>query len=492
MTKTNLTRSERKEQLFRAKLALYHTKKQHYSGLTAEQNCGCSPIGSSDRHIGFPLVKYKSGRKVARFSGLQRSSSNTCPEADYRKQIQRKGESVHLVQEHYAAGGSVVFVTMTMSLDFTPTPDIFYSSDEAFRRAYKNRNNPIPGIDPSLSLPKAKRTPAYATWLEENPQADSHKDWEFYTRHVALNEALEKTFDASKNPWWKQNRERFGYLGRIVVLESVSTPKKSTRRDLTTYTEWKYAKHNIHHHDLLFFDHALTDAELAALKVNLHRQHSKAIERHGFTSQISRQEVKLIPNVKEAKRVAEYISKLNNIAYVIRREIENEGKPQLEEANDFYRCLRDAEKDEYAKLTWQNRETALAGKRLFRITDDLRARYGLAAFTAALLEAHKASIEEVEQLCYFDRDTWADVLRNNPQLRQELISVAELEGSHAVRAMLDDLDIPYHSTPNPLPLPEPTRVTATAAAAATVPHPVWSTPLQGARQSTDATEGVLV
>lgn len=476
MTTTTPTEKQALKQQFRNLLFLDHYYKTQLSGMTAERCCRTLP-SSTNGHVGLELRLYGDGRKHASASNLQRSRSHTCPVSNYLQQVKNKSELRYLTEQHYKAGGTVLMGTFTLRNASSQTPPFFYSQREEFRRAYKNIDNPVTGIDPAASFYEAEKA-GFAEWHAQNPQANSWDAWDLTKQLDALNAGVSAMFDAGDR--WKRNKEMFQVIGRVLSVEVVSTPSTITLPDGTTRTSWKKARHHAHVHYMLFIArNDITPAEVEFLRKKLHGRWNNGVTKHGYTSALAGQQLELLETVEEAVKAAEYVAKGGNNGWTYNTAIREGTDPSA--AKDMFRPLRDAayalghsDGDPYAGLMWRNLEGALFRRRMIRTSIPLAQRYNLSAYRDTQAEERRAAVKQVEQLCFFDRATWSQLLKESPQLRTELLTIAENEGAEVVRQLLDDLEIPYHLTQReavsrtPAPVPAPRSVGEPAAPAAPV------------------------
>lgn len=410
-----------------------HQTKTEISGFLGGRACHHLPIKGKHREVEIRQRSFTSDRRQRAFyANLQRSKSYTCPVAHTRLISQHQADIAHLTRAHQEAGGTLVFGTYTMKTRLTRTPDNFYSITEALRQT--------PAWDEVKKV--AETHPALATNIKKmfaeqlaytKNRTNSWDGWDFTRRLIAVEDGIKAMFSGKA---WSKEQKAFGVMGRVLSIEPVIKPGADG---------WKSTTNNLHIHFLLFLQGTPSDAEVAALKAKLWRRWSNRLKRHHFTATLNAQQLKLVPStITDTHRVGQYIAKGVS--------------PKFAPAHaSFFTALTEAAKvktkdgrtstDSRPALFFRNMEGACFGKSFFRISPQLAAHYNLKADRARRRERYDTTVKETTTLCFINRSEWVSFSSSNPNLKHDLLKLAETEGVAAVHHYLASNQVPFTLTP---------------------------------------------
>ncbi|MFL0358608.1 hypothetical protein [Curtobacterium flaccumfaciens] len=433
-------------QTYRSARNRQHDIKVAISGLTAERACMRKPVKHNNNRIGLQLREYKTGKRRARLTQLQHSNAYTCPIAHERARLKHQRDASYLAEQHIAAGGSIIFGTFTLRTKQAHTPPIFSSPDERFRAsdAYDLANSA--GLS-HKELNHRKRT-AREAFLEKDSQPASWEGWDLYERLNALEAGVKGMFYGKA---WTIDQKKYGkVIGRLLAVEIVPTPLVGSdgRRN------WRWVSHNAHIHFALFLEsgEALTAPALNTWKKRLYTKWSKATRACGFSSTLSAQHlVQVSPSSLDAQRVSEYVAK--GVGALTNGSL---GLEETSSAVSIFQALTDAEGGALsddgsslilaapgAKRWWQNLEGAVRGKQMFRISNPLQKLYGLAEQREQWEEEFSETIESDKGVAFFDRGVWFLITAESPEVKTELMTVAENLGIEGARDWLQNQGIAF-------------------------------------------------
>lgn len=418
-------------QLSRGELTKLHNHKNVISGYRAERSCQASPTKQANRRVGLKLGQ-KGKSSKAFFSHTQHSTAYSCPIAFQRSRAAHNADLTHLLSSHYRTGGMVLFGSLGMAVTNSPAPKHFYDAREAFRTSQEWKEaEQTHGKFKNIT--QAVASPAWAKFLAAGGKQASYSEWDLTKRLDAVGEAQTFTFTARD---LNRIMKRVGVtlVGHVIVTEIQVTPSPTMNGSRTAW--WGKTRNNIHTHFLLFLENgSVTQKQVKALLVELHKRWAKTVAKHGFRSTLAGSDLRPV------KRTETDLTALG--AYVAKGTSVNADPAGL--GFSFWDALRDSSTgDIRATQWWKNFEGAVRGRKgMFRISYSLMSRYQVKEAREARAAKWRASNPEPSPVAWFDSTDWWQATSSFPELREQLLLVAEQEGVEGTRRFLEDNGIKF-------------------------------------------------
>lgn len=411
----------------RAEVEDLHDHQTQISGFAGERACH-KRVTKGGKQIPLKLGN-RGQRKVAFLTGVQKSTSYSCPFAYQQARFGRETDTRYLLDQHASKGLLVLSGSFGMATRVARTPERFYHPQESFRgsEALKTLTAEFGKF---TSIHQAKKSSAWGEFLATQPPEPSYQNWDLNRRLDAVGAGVEYSFRA-RDFTRLQKRVGVNVLGYLVATEVETTPGVTKNGHPT----WAYSTNNVHIHFLLFLNEtSITSKRLRALLTELHKRWSKTVSGYGFCSSLAGSDLRVMDTTPEdITRVGRYLSKGTKSV----------GDP-AGLGGSFWDALRASAKgDVGATIWWQNWEGAVRGRHLFRVSHSLMKTYDLMGERSRRLDAWKATREEPVVVAFLDRGDWWLKCSLIPGLRDEVLRLAETEGVDATVAFLKDNGFSY-------------------------------------------------
>ena len=418
-------------QLSRGELLDLHNHKNTISGFKGERSCFRSPTTQAKRRVGLNLAQ-NGTRQTAFYGHTQHSTAYSCPIAFQRHRASRNGDIQHLLTSHYNAGGMVLFGSFGMTVKNASAPAFFYDPKETFRRSdawqeVEQSNGKFKTIHQALS------STAWSKFRNQNPDKASYTGWDLNRRLDAAGKAITYLFTA-RDLGRLMNRVGVNLKGYVVATEIQVTPSPTLNGSTTSW--WGRTKNNVHIHFLLFLeDQSISKKQLRALLEELHARWASEVKAHGFRSTLAGSDLQVVNHTeKDLATLGSYLTK----GVSVNADVAGLGA-------SFWDALRDSKSgDVRATQWWRNFEGAVRGRKgMFRISQSLMNRYQVKEARETRKTTWRESNPEPSIVAWFDSTDWWEATSVFPELREQLLLVAEQDGLEGCRRFLTDNGIRF-------------------------------------------------
>ncbi|OZD56624.1 hypothetical protein CH252_04935 [Rhodococcus sp. 06-1477-1B] len=177
-------------------------------------------------------------------------------------------------------------------------------------------------------------------------------------------------------------------------------------------------------------DSTITQRQVRQLLKELHKRWEVKVQANGFRSTLKGSDLRVVrQTMDDLSTLGSYVTK----GVSVNTDVAGLG-------SSFWDALRDSLKgDARATQWWRNFEGAVRNRKgMFRISYSLMRSYAVEQAREARAALWKDTTTEPEPVAFFDPTDWFNATKDFPELREQLLLVAEAEGVEACRQFLTD------------------------------------------------------
>lgn len=431
-------------QLWREQSYLLHAVFNRVSSTSSGANCDRSRRGG-DQGVG--LQKTYTDKGVRASWSKQSCGSRLCPRCSVIASYLDRRKLQFAVEQHTADGGMTLFLTFTARTAQTYTPR-FANAEYTFRRdrdvfnAFREADKDLPRKGSRARLKQA----AEQYGLEHGIPTATHEDWELNRRLNAFRHVLSR--QVFSGVAWNKDREQFGIKGRVDAIELVPQPAVAADGG----HDWNLVAHNLHIHAVVFLKGRLNEQERDVLAQRLITRWTKGLRARGFTATKTAQDSRWIA-AEDVEKVMRYVTKFSDEVVF--------GKGHRKDTSlSVWDALRESDGGrlgddghlipaDYAARNWfRQTEQVFNGRRMFNTSIRFFEEMGVAELIKQQEEEWRQSAI-TETVLTFSGGTWMLICEDNPELKYELLNIAENTAIEDLYAYVDEVGYGYEVPATP-------------------------------------------